>query len=60
MSLHQWLGVGALGLLVAFVWFTFRQGLKVKPDGRRHDGSGPGFIPGEGGGFGSGGSDSSR
>jgi hypothetical protein len=34
MSLQQWLGIGALILLVAFVWFAFRQGTKVKPDDR--------------------------
>ena len=56
MSLHQWLGIGAIGLLVAFVWFTFRQGLKVKPDAREDRGPGVGATSGEGGGSGSSGS----
>jgi hypothetical protein len=34
MTLHQWLGI-ALGLvLVAFIFFAFRQGEKVRPSGR--------------------------
>jgi hypothetical protein len=53
MSLHQWLGVGAVLVLVAFVVFAFRQGQRVKPDDRED--RGPGFVPGDGGGSGSGG-----
>jgi hypothetical protein len=34
MSLHQWLGVGAGVLLIGFIVFAFRQGMKVKPDDR--------------------------
>ena len=42
MSLHQWLGVGAGVVLVAFVVFAFRQGQRVKPDDREDRGPGPG------------------
>ncbi|HEY2138383.1 MAG TPA: hypothetical protein VGH49_21040 [Xanthobacteraceae bacterium] len=34
MSLHQWLGVGAGALLVWFIVFAFRQGMKATPDDR--------------------------
>ena len=41
MTLSQWLGMGAIGLVVAFIAFSFRQGNKVKPSGndptRRND-----------------------
>ena len=46
MSLHQWLGVGAGIVLIAFIWFAFRQGMKVTPDDREDRG------PGDGGGHG--------
>jgi hypothetical protein len=53
MSLHQWLGVGVIGLLAAFIWFTFRQGLKVKPDDPGDHASTPG-SDGRGGHWGDG------
>jgi hypothetical protein len=31
MSLQQWIGLGVGRLLLAFLWFTFNQGMKVKP-----------------------------
>jgi len=34
MSATQWIGVGAGILLMGFVVFAFRQGMKVKPDDR--------------------------
>ncbi len=37
MTMHEWLGVLPMGLLLIFVVFAGRQGLKVKPSGRRHD-----------------------
>jgi len=46
MTLHQWLGIGAILVIVALVWFTFRQGLKVKPDDRED--LGPGVGSGDG------------
>ena len=48
MSLHQWLGVGAVLVLVAFVAFAFRQGQRVKPDDRED--RGPGVGSGDAGG----------
>jgi len=32
MTVHQWLGLSALVVIVGFVIFTFRKGFKVKPD----------------------------
>ena len=32
MTQDQWLGLGAVIVIVAFVIFAFRQGFKVKPD----------------------------
>ncbi len=32
MSASQWMSVGVLILLVAFIVFAFRQGFKVKPN----------------------------
>jgi hypothetical protein len=41
MTLSQWLGMGAVALVAAFIAFSFRQGGKVKPSGndpaRRND-----------------------
>jgi cbb3-type cytochrome oxidase subunit 3 len=34
MTLHQWFGIFAGMLLLAFLVFAFRQGQKVKPSGR--------------------------
>ena len=34
MTLHQWLGIAILLLLVGFFFFAFRQGEKVRPSGR--------------------------
>jgi hypothetical protein len=34
MTLHQWLGIAILLLLVGFIFFAFRQGEKVRPSGR--------------------------
>jgi hypothetical protein len=34
MTLHQWLGIAILLLLVGFAFFAFRQGEKVRPSGR--------------------------
>jgi hypothetical protein len=44
MTLHWWLGLSALIAIIALVIFTFRQGLKVKPDttGNSHDSMGGG------------------
>ncbi len=33
MTLSQWLGMGAVALVAAFIAFSFRQGDKVKPSG---------------------------
>ncbi len=33
MTSSQWIGVAAGILLIAFIAFAFRQGMKVKPDG---------------------------
>jgi hypothetical protein len=54
MSAHQWLGIGAIVAIVAFVWFTFRQGLAVKPSRRTDHGSSVGYgdESGDGGGAG--------
>lgn len=35
---NQWIGMGAGILLVAFIAFAFRQGMKVKPDDREDRG----------------------
>ena len=48
MTLEQWLGLGALLVLVAFVVFAFRQGQRVKPDHRED--RAPGVGSGDGGG----------
>jgi hypothetical protein len=43
LSLQQWIGIGAFALLIGFIWFAFRQGMQVKPDGEdREPGSGGG------------------
>jgi hypothetical protein len=38
MALHQWAGMAAGMLLLAFIVFAFRQGLGVKPDDREDRG----------------------
>ena len=38
MIQHQWPGILATVLLLAFMIFAFRQGLKVKPDDRQDHG----------------------
>jgi hypothetical protein len=38
MTIQQWLGILAAVLLLGFVFFAFRQGLKVKPDDREDRG----------------------
>jgi hypothetical protein len=35
MTLHQWLGVGSLVVVIAVIVFGFRQGFRVKPDKNR-------------------------
>jgi cbb3-type cytochrome oxidase subunit 3 len=35
MTGQQWLAVGLGILLLAFIWFAFRQGFRVKPDPER-------------------------
>ncbi|HSP50182.1 MAG TPA: hypothetical protein VLN61_08360 [Pseudolabrys sp.] len=37
MTLHQWLGLSAVVLIVGFAIFAFRQGFKVKPDPNNKD-----------------------
>lgn len=52
---HTALGIASVLILVGFIWFSFRQGLKVKPDpNNRDNGSQYGGIPPDGshGGFG--------
>ena len=36
MSGFFWIGLAATGLLLAFIVFAFRQGMKVKPDKNRN------------------------
>jgi hypothetical protein len=43
MTLHQWFGMAAGILLLAFVVFAFRQGLRVKPDDRVDGGPSVGY-----------------
>jgi hypothetical protein len=50
MAIDQWLGLGALILLAAFVAFAFRQGGKVKPSGNDPSGGGIGGQGGDSGG----------
>jgi hypothetical protein len=51
MTLHQWLGLSALVVIVAFVIFTFRQGFKVRsdPNNKKTGGMPPGspYIGGD-------------
>jgi hypothetical protein len=35
MTISFWLAIGAGALLLAFIVFAFRQGMKVKPDKER-------------------------
>ena len=51
MTAHQVLGILAGTLLIAFIIFAFRQGLKVKPDDREDRGPSVGGGPtgGDGG-----------
>lgn len=46
---HTLLGITCVLMLVAFIWFAFRQGLKVKPDGNNRDTGGQ-YGPGAGSG----------
>jgi hypothetical protein len=58
MTISHLLGAGGLAAIVAFIVFAFRQGQKVKPDGRPDNGpsigwpgndhSGSGFDGGHG------------
>ena len=50
MTSSQLLGAGSLIVIIVFVVFAFRQGMKVKPDDRPDSGSG--FGGGDTGGFG--------
>jgi hypothetical protein len=50
MTLHQLLGILAGILIIGFIVFAFRHGLKVKPDYREDRGPGVGLS--EGGHFG--------
>jgi hypothetical protein len=34
MTPAQWIGVAGIALILAFGWFAFRQGMKVKPEER--------------------------
>ena len=52
MTISQWVGAAGLIVIVAFVVFAFRQGLKVKPDDRPDRGPSVGYGGGEGGDFG--------
>jgi len=47
MTQDQWLGLGAVIVIVAFVIFAFRQGFKVKPDpnNRNFSPNDPGVAP---------------
>ena len=36
MTTQQWLGLLLSGLFFGFIWFAFRQGMKVKPDPKRN------------------------
>jgi hypothetical protein len=37
MTAYQWLGIPAAVLLIGFIVFAFRQGLRVKPDRNNKD-----------------------
>jgi len=43
MPLDQWIAIGMGILLVAFILFTFRQGMAVRPDDRPDRGDGAGM-----------------
>ena len=36
MTAQQWLGLLLAALFFGFIWFGFRQGMKVKPDPKRN------------------------
>ena len=46
MGIGGFLALAGLALLIAFIVFAFRQGLKVKPSGDRDGGSMPGIGSG--------------
>jgi hypothetical protein len=46
MTLHHLLGILAGMLIIAFIAFAFRQGLKVKPDHREDRGPSVGLSDG--------------
>jgi len=54
MTFSQWMGLGAGVLLVSFIIFAFRQGLRVRPNGGGRntisDLGGPGDTPSSHGG----------
>ena len=54
MSLQWWMGLAALVLLVGFIAFCFRQGLRVKPDNNRRTDDWSNITQGGGGGEGGG------
>jgi ammonia channel protein AmtB len=41
MTSMQWIGVAIIVLILAFGWFAFRQGTKVKPEDRNSRGGLP-------------------
>jgi len=52
MTSSQWLGAASLLVIVVFIVFAFRQGLKVKPDDRPDRGPPVGYDGDHSGGFG--------
>lgn len=48
MTILQWLaGLAALIGLAGFIFFAFRQGMKVRPSGNDHPGTAANYMGGE-------------